>query len=144
MRHGDDRSGDTCRCAGSENLIEKWNEYSQPLEGEALGAKIAGLNDLLKEIGTNELSEDMSLVGLGRGLFHVLLQPLPLLRVRNVHEFDAKSAGVETTSFRSGLTLGNCHRKRLGRKVLAQRIKGGLQIAPPAENIENNLAVVLL
>src|SRR5450432_3794208 len=34
-----------------QNLVEEWNQYRDTFKREALGAQIAGLNDLLEKIG---------------------------------------------------------------------------------------------
>ena len=49
------------------------------LRGKTFCAKVTGLNDLLKKIGTDKLSEDMSLIRLRRRPLDTLLQPLTLL-----------------------------------------------------------------
>ena len=65
MRHGDDGAGDSVGRGCGEDLIEKWNEDGEAFERESLGAEVALLDDLLEEVGADELGEDVGLVGLG-------------------------------------------------------------------------------
>ena len=74
MRHGEERTGDSGGGCGGEDLIEKRNEDSEAFERKTFGAEIALLDDLLEEIGANELGEDVFLIGLGGGLLDSLLQ----------------------------------------------------------------------
>ena len=64
MRHGEDGAGDSGCGSGGEDLIEKRNEDGEAFEGEALGAEVALLDDLLEEVGADEFGEDVCLVGL--------------------------------------------------------------------------------
>ncbi len=79
MRHGEECARDAGVGGGGEDLIEKWDEDGEAFEREALGAEVALLDDLLEEIGADELGEDVVLIGLRCGLLHLLLQPLALL-----------------------------------------------------------------
>ena len=45
-----------------EHLVEEGEERLEPFEREALGAEIAGLDDLLEELGADEVVEDALLV----------------------------------------------------------------------------------
>ena len=64
MRHGNEGAGDSGVGGCCEDLIEKWDEDGEAFEGEALGAEVALLDDLLEEIGADELGEDVLLIGL--------------------------------------------------------------------------------
>src|SRR5437868_12249594 len=94
MRHGEERTGDSGGGCGGEDLIEKRNEDSEAFERKTFGAEIALLDDLLEEIGANELGEDVFLIGLGGGLLDSLLQPLTLLEAGDVHELDGEISAV--------------------------------------------------
>ncbi len=107
MRHGEDRAGDArCRC-GSEDLIEERDEDGEAFEGEALGAEIALLDDLLEEVGADELRQDVWLIRLGRGALDLLLQPLALLERRDVHVLDGEVAAVVGAGFGGDVALGD-------------------------------------
>src|SRR5882757_7901332 len=68
MRHGEEGAGYSGCGRGSEYLVEKWDEDGEAFEREPLGAEIALLDDLLEEIGADELGEDVLLIGLCCGL----------------------------------------------------------------------------
>ena len=68
VAHAEDGAGDSVGGAGVEHLIEKGDEDGEAFEREALGAEVAGLDDLLEEVGADELREDAGLfLGPGRG-----------------------------------------------------------------------------
>lgn len=145
MGHRDDGPGDPGCGAGAEDLIEERDEDGEAFEREALGAEVALLDDLLEEVGTDELGEDMLLIGLGRGLLKLLLQPLALLGVGDVHELGGKGAAVVAAGFGGGVALGNGDDgKGFGRKILAKGIEGRLQVSPAAKDVEGCFAFKLI
>ena len=107
MRHGDDRAGDSGGRSSGEDLIEKRNEDGEAFEGEALGAEVALLDNLFEEVGADELGEDVCLIGLGRGVLELVLKPLALLGVGNVHELDGEVSAVVAAGLGGDLALGS-------------------------------------
>src|ERR1019366_9694012 len=101
-----------------------------------------GLDDLLEDVGADEIGEDVCPVGRGRGLFHLLPQPLPLRGVGNVHELNADAAAVERASLGRELALGQGGGEGLRRQELAQRVEGGLQVGPTPEDVEDGVAPI--
>ena len=65
VAHGEDGLGDAVGGALGEDGVEEGDEGGEAFEGEALGAEVAGLDDLLEEVGAEELGED---VGFWSGL----------------------------------------------------------------------------
>ena len=55
MAHGEDGARDAVVGGGGEDLIEERDEDGEAFEGEALGAEVALLDDLLEEVGADEL-----------------------------------------------------------------------------------------
>ena len=79
-----------------EGAIEVGDEDGEAFEREALGAEVARLDDLLEDVGLDEAGEDARLVDRrARRCSMLLLQPLALLGVGDVHELDADGAAVE-------------------------------------------------
>ena len=67
VAHGEDGARDAVVGGGGEELIEKRDEDGEAFEREALGAEVALLDDLLEEVGADEVGEDALLVmGVGR------------------------------------------------------------------------------
>ncbi len=143
MAHAEDAGGGAVVGGGGEELIEKGDEGGEAFEREALGAEVAGLDDLLEEVGAHEAGEDAGLggrvCGCGRS-FELLLEPLPLLGVADVHELDADGGAVDGSSVACGVAFGCGRGKGLGREVLAEGIEAGLEEAPAAEDVEDLLA----
>ena len=120
MRHGEEGAGYSGCGGGGEDLIEKWNEDGEAFERKSFGAEVALLDDLLEEIGADELGEDVLLIGLGCGLFDLLLQPLALLEAGDVRELDGEGSAVVAAGFGGEFAFGDgCDGEGLGRKVLA-------------------------
>jgi hypothetical protein len=142
MTHAKHRGIDAEGGAGCEHPIEERDEHGEALEREALGAEVAGLDDLLEDVGADEIGEDVCPVGRGRGLFHLLLQPLPLRGVGNVHELNADAAAVECACLGREFTFGRGRGEGLRREILAQRVERGLQVAPTPEDVEDGIAPI--
>ena len=77
-----------------EHLVEAGEQRLHPLDREALGAEVAGLDELLEGLGAGEQVEDAPLVEARRLGLHALLDPAPALRIGDVHELDADGAAV--------------------------------------------------
>ena len=58
VAHGEDGAVDAELGGGGEELVEERDEGGEAFEGEALGAEVALLNDLLEEVGAEEAGED--------------------------------------------------------------------------------------
>ena len=153
MRHGDQRPGDSGGRSGCEDLVEKRDENGEAFKGKSLRPEIALLDDLLEEIGTNELGQNMLLTGLGSRLLELcccsscgwllelFLDPLALLRVDDVHELGGDGPAVIAARLGRILALRNGgDGKRLGRQVLSERVERSLQVAPAAEDVKGYLS----
>ncbi len=120
MRHGDDGTRDSSWRYGGKDLIEKWDEDGETFEGEALGAEVALLDDLLEEVGADELGEDVGLIWLGCGALDLVLEPLALLEIRDVHELDGEVAAVVGAGLGGDFALGcGGDGEGFGREILA-------------------------
>ncbi len=148
VAHGEDGAIDAVLGGGGEELVEKRDEDGEAFEGEALGAEIALLDDLLEEVGADEVGEDALLVddaGAGAGVeagrvFEALLDPGAALGRGDVHELGADGAAVIAAGlFGRGAVRGR-RGEWLGREVLAERVERGLEVAPAAEDVEHGLA----
>src|SRR5579883_1434 len=97
---------------GVEEGVEQRDESGDAFERKSLRAEIAGLHDLLEEIGADEAFENFGLVN-GRQLrLEVLGDPAAALRVEQVHEIGADRSAVITASFLRG---GTCELLEVGR-----------------------------
>jgi hypothetical protein len=126
VAHGQDRCVDPEGRAGGEDGVEKGDESREAFEWETLGAEVAWLNYLLEYVGADEVREGARLVGLRRGLFHLLLQPETLLGAGDVHELQADAAAIEGAGGGRVLALGYWRREGFWREVLAERVERGL------------------
>ena len=80
-----------------QDLVEQRNEGLAALEAEALLADVLGLQERLERLGLVELVEDAQLLIVARLLvldLDVVLEPLALARVLDVHVLDADRAAV--------------------------------------------------
>src|SRR5689334_11562875 len=100
------------------------------------------MQDVLDYLGGDQTRQN----GIGvhvRGLsLELLLDPAPLVRIRNVHEFRADWSTVEMASERSLVSehveVGNRRRCET-----AKRIEGRLEIPPATERVEHLCARVI-
>src|SRR5581483_6963832 len=97
------------------------------------------MNRLLEDVGAHQLVQDARAVEgfLSLG-FHSLLNPLPLLEVRNVHELDANASAVDTARG-IGDIAGNFQLGMRQRREVAKRIEVCLKVTPAPERVENPL-----
>ncbi len=123
-----------------EQLVKEWDERGDTFERKALGAEVARLDHLLKDIGAGQQLQDVVLVDGSRCCFKPRRNPFPALAVRDVHELRTDGAGVNA----AGLSNKFVFEVELGQgnrcEVLLQRIEVRLQVAPPAKSIESLLA----
>ena len=85
---------------GLEDLVEHGDRGLRALEGEALLAHVLGLQEGLERLGCVESFEDLHLLlarRRGVGPLHVLLDPVTLFRVLDVHVLHADGAAVRVT-----------------------------------------------
>jgi hypothetical protein len=142
MTHREDRLLNTeCR-AYFKDRIEKRNQSRQTFERKPLGPEIARLNHLLEDVGANQLRKNMFLFRRRGRLLDLLLQPLPPLGIRKMHELRANRAAIIAARLGRKLAFGNGNGKWFGGKVLTQRIQRCLQVAPAAEEIEDVFAIL--
>ena len=67
VAHGEDGAVDAEFGGGGEELVEERDEGGEAFEREALGAEVALLDDLLEEVGADEVGEDAR-AGFGGGV----------------------------------------------------------------------------
>jgi len=142
VAHRKHRGVDAERGAGREDAVEEGNQDGEAFKREALGAEVARLNGLLEEVGANEAGEDVRLIGCGRRLLHLLLEPLALGQIWDVHELEGDGAGVDGARLGCELAFGRGRGEWLGRQILAERVERGLQVTPAAEDVEDGFALV--
>ncbi len=145
VAHGEDRAVDAELGCGGEELVKERDQDGEALEGEALGAEVALLDDLLEEVGAEEAGEDAVVGNDGRGRvsdgsFEALLDPGALFSGGDVHELGADGGSVDAASFLDvgGVFVGRRLGDGEGRRgeELAERVEGGLEVAPAAEEVE--------
>jgi hypothetical protein len=141
MAHGEHGRLDAEGRARCQQLVEERDEDGEAFEREALGAEVARLDDLLEDVGADEVGEDAPLGGRRGGLLDLVLEPLALLVVRDVHELGGDGAAVVGAGLVGQLALGHGLGERLRRQVLAERIERGLQVSPAAEDVEDGVAL---
>ena len=96
------------------------------------------MQDLLEQVGSDELVEYAVLVDSGLRTFHPFLYPLAPLRFGDVHEFHTDGAAIEASRFAGEFA----HDLQFGRRRFRQKaewIEIGFQISPLAEGIEDTL-----
>jgi hypothetical protein len=123
-----------------EKLVKKRNEGGDAFEGEALGAEIARLDHMLKDVGASEELKDVVLVR-GRGqTFETLRDPIPTFAGGDVHEFGADGRGVDAAGLGDEFVVEVEFGQGQRREVLTEGIEMGLQIAPATEGVEGLFA----
>jgi hypothetical protein len=125
-----------------EEPVEEGNECGHAFEGEALGAEIAGLDDLLEDVGAGEEVEDVILVYGRRGGFEALGEPFASISVGNMHELRADGAAIDAAGVRDvfvvEVELGDGQRA----EVLCEWVELRLEVPPAAERVVRLLALV--
>src|SRR5881296_3354815 len=99
VRHAEDHLLDAERAGVLDQRVEERDERVAALEREALGGRIAELEELLEALGGDQAVEDAQPllggeVGTVGGRLHALLEPDALLLVLDVHVLDAEPAAV--------------------------------------------------
>ncbi len=148
MAHGEDGARDAVLGSGGEELVQERDEDGEAFEREALGAEVALLDDLLEEVGADEIGEDAWLLeeAVGGGLIRrnvaleALLDPGAALRRRDVHELGADGTAVVAARLLGGGAVRGWRGEGFGREVLAERVERRLQVAPAAEDVEDGFA----
>ncbi len=144
VAHGEDGAADAEVGGGGEELVEEGDEDGEAFEGEALGAEVALLNDLLEEVGADEGGEDAGGGDGGGGVrFEALLDPGALFGRGDVHELGANGGAVDAACGEGvgGVVVGKVgYGEGLGREELAEGVEGSLEITPAAEEIEGGVA----
>ena len=122
MRHRKHATRHAVVRRGRKHLVQERDERRQPFQRKALRPQVPLLNDLLKDIGADQpIQHPLRLCRRIRAL-ELLLDPLPLLDRRNMHELRADRAAIKPPSFLRRLMrrciIGHRRRKRLGRQIL--------------------------
>src|SRR5213083_460734 len=99
VRHAEDHLLDAERAGVLDQRVEEGDERVAALEREALGGRIAELEELLEALGGDQAVEDdepvlPGEVGMVGGRLHALLEPDALLLALDVHVLDAERAAV--------------------------------------------------
>src|SRR5437867_2207800 len=99
VRHAEDHLLDAEAPRVLDQRVEEGNERVTALEREALGGRIAELEELLEALRDDQAVEDAQsvlggAVGMVGGRLHALLEPDALLLVLDVHVLDAERAAV--------------------------------------------------
>ena len=97
VRHTDDRFGQPCLGCLVEHGVEDHHGRLASFETESFGTRIAFGQELFEGFGGVESRQDVALlIDIEPGIhpFHVLLNPLLLHWIHDVHVFDAHSAAI--------------------------------------------------
>jgi hypothetical protein len=123
-----------------DDFIHQRNQRSHTFQRETFVAQIALLQDLLKDIGANQLIEHVFLVHGRLRVLHAFLDPAAALRICDVGEFYPYRAAIDAAGFMRKFTPDLQIGMRL-RPQEAEGIKIGLKISPAAEGVKNALAL---
>ncbi len=99
MRHPDDGLFDTRLARLLYQRIEQRDEAIPALEREALLADVLGVQIALEPLGRGQLPENVLLLRGAEAKLHprrlkLILQPQPLIAVRNMRELGADGVGI--------------------------------------------------
>ena len=116
MAHGQHRLLGAISGRGVQNLVQQRNQRGVAFQRIALGADVARVDRLLEDIGAHQLIQNARAIDmlLLRRL-HALLDPLPSLRIGDVHELHADAAAVDAAG-----RVGNIARTYPARDELAE------------------------
>src|SRR5260370_709287 len=95
VAHGHDRGFRSVLAGFVENRIEQRNQRGNAFEREALGAKIARLQNLFEKIGANQTLKDFVLINWAWRSFEPLNDPAAAFRPRQIHQIRANHAPAD-------------------------------------------------
>src|SRR5260370_4757384 len=104
VTHGHDGFERAMFRRGVEDGVQERDQCGDTFEREALGAKIARLQNLFEKIGTNQTLEDFVLIDLAWRSFEPLSDPAAALRLLQMHEIGANGAAVHAAGLLSSLS----------------------------------------
>src|SRR5260370_184496 len=139
VTHGHDGFERAMFARGVEDGVQERNQCGDTFEREALGAKIARLQNLFEKIGANQTLKDFVLIDLALRSFEPLSDPAAALPLLQMHEIGANRAAVDAAGFFSSLSGPRIHVRVLQTLKQAERQQGRPPIAPAAESVENPL-----
>ena len=101
MRHADDDFFQPELAAAFDHLLDARHQGLAAVEAKPLGPGIFDIEEPLEDLGLDELLEDRLLAyrreaDLGVGSLEPFLDPLPLLRIGDMHVFGADMLAVNT------------------------------------------------
>ena len=99
MRHSHDEFDRAALPGSVQDFIHQWEQRGHAFQRKTLGPQITLLQDLLEQVGADELVEDAFLVHGGLRTFHPFLYPLAPLRFGDVHEFHTDRTAVHVLRF---------------------------------------------
>ena len=97
MSHCNGNLVDPAVCSLIQDLVQKRDQRLPAFQRETLLAKVLCLQEFFESLGVNERRQNMTLFLSGRcfkGAFNAFLDPLSLVRVLNVHVFDADRTNI--------------------------------------------------
>ena len=117
MRHADDGLLDAGSAALLHQLVEQRHEAVAALERKALLADVLGVQIALQPFGRRQLPEDVLLLLGAEAMLHarrleIILQPQPLLGIRDVREFGADGVAVDELERREDVAQLAARRNR--------------------------------
>src|SRR5260370_8523598 len=115
VAHGHDRGFRSVLAGFVENRIEQRNQRGNAFEREALGAKIARLQNLFEKIGANQTLKDFVLINWAWRSFEPLNDPAAAFRLPQMHETAANHAAVDASRFFTTLPGPPPHSRSLHR-----------------------------
>src|ERR1700730_1386658 len=127
-----------------ENGIEQWDEGGVAFEGEALAAKVAALENLLKQIGADEALENFLLVNFEFRAFDSIRDPTTAFGLVEMHEFDANCAAIDAPGFVSGFAREALEIWKIQGSEKAEGIESRFIIAPLPKEVEDAFALSVI
>ncbi len=142
MAHGHDGFAGAVFADSVENGVEQRDQRGFAFERKTLGAEIAGLQDLLEEVGADQALQSSFLIDLGLRPFHALGDPAAAFRLGKMHEFGADGAAIDAAGFLGGFAGEALEVGLLEGAEKAERIEIGFEVAPAAEGVEDALTLL--